>query len=163
MAINWAFVAVAASIGKAYTTYQAGMAQKAYYDSQADITRLQYKQKEIEAKEDGVKVLKKANADISTIIAKAAAGGMLPNEGSALLAQTMSIKEGAEDFQVSKLNEEIIQNLGLVEFQNLKMAGKFAKQAGIMGAIFGLGTDIGQIGMKVYTPPKKTPKKDKKK
>ena len=163
MAINWAFVAVAASIGKAYTTYQAGMAQKAYYDSQADITRLQYKQKEIEAKEDGVKVLKKANADISTIIAKAAAGGMLPNEGSALLAQTMSIKEGAEDFQVSKLNEEIIQNLGLIEFQNLKMAGKFAKQAGIMGAIFGLGTDIGQIGMKVYTPPKKTPKKDKKK
>ena len=152
MAINWAFVAVAASIGKAYTTYQAGMAQKAYYDSQADITRLQYKQKEIEAKEDGVAVLKKANADISTIIAKAAAGGMLPNEGSALLAQTMSIKEGAEDFQVSKLNEEIIQNLGLIEFQNLKMAGKFAKQAGIMGAIFGLGTDIATIGIKTSTP-----------
>ena len=77
---------------------------------------------------------------------------MLPNEGSALLAQTLSIKEGAEDFQVSKLNEEIIQNLGLIEFQNLKMAGKFAKQAGIMGAIFGLGTDIATIGIKTGTP-----------
>ena len=62
-----------------------------------------------------------------------------------LLAQTLSIKEGAEDFQVSKLNEEIIQNLGLIEFKNLKTAGKYAKQAGIMGAIFGLGTDIGQL------------------
>ena len=159
MAINWAFVAVAASIGKAYTTYQAGMAQKAYYDSQAAMSQLQYKSKEIEAKEAGVEALKETNKALSTIIAKAAAGGMLPNEGSALLAQTMSIKEGAEDFQVSKLNEEIIQNLGLIEFQNLKMAGKFAKQAGIMGAIFGLGTDIGQIGMKVYTPPKKDKKK----
>ena len=149
MANPFVVLAVASSFGKAYATYQAGMAQKAYYDSQADVAKLQYKSKEIEAKEAGVEVLKQTNEALATIIAKAAAGGMLPNEGSALLAQTLSIKEGAEDFQVSKLNEEIIQNLGLIEFQNLKMAGKFAKQAGIMGAIFGLGTDIGQIGMKV--------------
>ena len=152
MANPFVILAVASSFGKAYATYQAGMAQKAYYDSQAAISRLQYKSKEIEAKEAGVEALKETNKAISTIIAKSAAGGMLPNEGSALLAQTMSIKEGAEDFQVSKLNEEIIQNLGLIEFQNLKMAGKFAKQAGIMGAIFGLGTDIAAIGIKTSTP-----------
>lgn len=158
MANPFVVLAVASSFGKAYATYQAGMAQKAYYDSQAVMSQLQYKSKEIEAKDAGVEVLKATNKALSTIIAKAAAGGMLPNEGSALLAQTLSIKEGAEDFQVSKLNEEIIQNLGLIEFQNLKMAGKFAKQAGIMGAIFGLGTDIGEIGIKLYTPPKKKDK-----
>ena len=152
MANPFVILAVASSFGKAYATYQAGMAQKAYYDSQAAVSRLQYKSKEIEAKEAGVEALKETNKALSTIIAKAAAGGMLPNEGSALLAQTMSIKEGAEDFQVSKLNEEIIQNLGLIEFQNLKMAGKYAKQAGIMGAIFGLGTDIATIGIKTGTP-----------
>ena len=152
MANPFVILAVASSFGKAYATYQAGMAQKAYYDSQAAVSRLQYKSKEIEAKEAGVEALKETNKALSTIIAKAAAGGMLPNEGSALLAQTMSIKEGAEDFQISKLNEEIIQNLGLIEFQNLKMAGKYAKQAGIMGAIFGLGTDIATIGIKAGTP-----------
>ena len=157
MANPFVILAVASSFGKAYATYQAGMAQKAYYDSQAAMSRLQYKSKEIEAKEAGVEALKETNKALSTIIAKAAAGGMLPNEGSALLAQTMSIKEGAEDFQVSKLNEEIIQNLGIIEFQNLKMAGKFAKQAGIMGAIFGLGTDIATIGIKTGTP-NSTPK-----
>ena len=146
MANPFVILAVASSFGKAYATYQAGMAQKAYYDSQAAMSKLQYKSKEIEAKEAGVEALKETNKALSTIIAKAAAGGMLPNEGSALLAQTMSIKEGAEDFQISKLNEEIIQNLGLIEFQNLKMAGKYAKQAGIMGAIFGLGTDIATVG-----------------
>ena len=152
MANPFVVLAVASSFGKAYATYQAGMAQKAYYDSQAVMSQLQYKSKEIEAKEAGVEALKETNKALSTIIAKAAAGGMLPNEGSALLAQTLSIKEGAEDFQVSKLNEEIIQNLGLIEFKNLKTAGKYAKQAGIMGAIFGLGTDIATIGIKTGTP-----------
>ena len=155
MANPFVVLAVVSSVGKAYATYQAGMAQKAYYDSQADVAKLQYKSKEIEAKEAGVEALKETNKALSTIIAKAAAGGMLPNEGSALLAQTMSIKEGAEDFQVSKLNEEIIQNLGLIEFKNLKTAGKYAKQAGIMGAIFGLGTDIATIGIKTGTPETK--------
>ena len=142
----YAIVAVAASIGKAYATYQAGMAQKAYYDSQADIAKLQYKSKEIEAKEDGVKVLKKANADISTIIAKAASGGMLPNEGSALLSTTLSLSSGVDDFNVAQINQELMQNLGIIEYTNLKNAGKFAKQSGILGAIFGLGTDIATIG-----------------
>ena len=142
----WTIFAVAASVGKAYATYQQGMAQKAYYDSQADIAKLQYKSKEIEAKEDGVKVLKKANADISTIIAKAASGGMLPNEGSALLATTISLSSGVDDFNVAQINQELMQNLGIIEYTNLKNAGKYAKQAGIMGAIFGLGTDIATVG-----------------
>ena len=146
MANPFAVLAVISSVGKAYATYQAGMAQKAYYDSQADITRLQYKQKEIEAKEDGVKVLKETNKTISTIIAKAASGGMLPNEGSALLSTTLSLQAGVEDFNVAQINQELMQNLGIIEYTNLKNAGKYAKQAGIMGAIFGLGTDIGTIG-----------------
>ena len=152
MANPFVYIAVIASMGKAYATYQSGMAQKAYYDGKADISKLQYKEKQIEAKEAGVEALKETNKALSTIIAKAAAGGTLPEEGSNLVAQTMSIREGAEDFQMAKLNEEIIQNLGLIEFRNLKQAGKIAKQAGIMSAIFGLGTDIGQIGMKTYTP-----------
>ena len=142
MANPWAIVAVVASVGKAYATYQQGMAQKAYYDAQADMSKLQYKAKEIEAKEQGVRAIKEANSAISTIVAKAAAGGTLPTEGTNLLAQMISVREGAEDFQMSKLNED----LGLIEFKNLKTAGKIAKQAGIMGAIFGLGTDIAQVG-----------------
>ena len=43
----WTIVAVAASVGKAYATYQQGMAQKAYYDSQAVMSQLQYKSKEM--------------------------------------------------------------------------------------------------------------------
>ena len=39
-----------------------------------------------------------------------------------------------------------MQNLGIVEFTNLRAAGKAAKQAGIMSAIFGFGTDMATLG-----------------
>ena len=54
--------------------------------------------------------------------------------------------------EITALREEItglrdeITGLREKEYTNLKNAGKTAKQAGIMGAIFGLGTDIATIG-----------------
>ena len=88
---------------------------------------------------------------------------MLPNEGSALLSTTLSLQAGVEDFNVAQINQELMQNLGIIEYTNLKNAGKFAKQAGIMGAIFGLGTDIGEIGVAggFETKPTKTDGKKK--
>ena len=142
----WAIVAVVSSIGKAYATYQQGMATKAYYDAKADEALLKYKSKEVEAKEQGVKVLKATNDSLSEMIAKAAASGIMPMEGSAATAQIASLRVGSEEFAISLINQELMQNLGLLEFKNLKTAGKQAKKAGIMGAIFGLGTDIATVG-----------------
>jgi hypothetical protein len=121
--------------------------KKAYYDAKADISLLQYKEKRIEAKEKGVDALKLTNETLSAIIAKGGAGGMLTNEGSIMINQLVTLRSGAEDYGLSGINQELIQNLGIVEFTNLKTAGKHAKQFGIMNAIFGLGTDIGSMGM----------------
>ena len=62
------------------------------------------------------------------------------------VAQIVSLRSGSTDFSVTQINQELAQNLGLIEFSNLKAAGKGCKTIGIMGAIFGLGTDIGTIG-----------------
>ena len=142
----WTIVAVIASVGKSYATYQSGMATKAYYDAKADEALLKYKSKEVEAKEQGVKVLKATNESISTLVAKAAASGIMPMEGSAATAQIASLRVGSEEFAISMINQELMQNLGIIEFGNLKAAGKNAKQAGILGAIFGFGTDIATVG-----------------
>ncbi len=138
----WTILSVASSAMQAISAYQQGMAAKAAMDAQADVQRLQYKTKVVEAKEQGVKVLKETNRALSTAIAQAGASGILTNEGSALLNQTMSIRSGVEDFQVSKLNEEILQNLGLMEVRNSKEAGKIKAQQGIMGALTGFGTGL---------------------
>ena len=146
MAFPWAAIAVAASAGKAYAAYYEGMAKKAYYDAQADMKLLQYKDKRIESKEAGVKVLEETNKALASIIAKGAAGGILVDEGNILVAQQVSLRNGVEDFNVAQINQEIMQNLGIVEFTNLRAAGKAAKQAGIMSSIFGLGTDMATLG-----------------
>jgi len=153
----FAILAVVAAVGKAYATYQAGMAQKAYYDAQADQSRLKYKSEEIEAKEQGVKALEESNKMLSTIIAKGASSGFLVSEGTNKLAQIITVKSGVEDFNTATLNQEIIQNLGLIEFGNLKAAGKSAAKAGIYKALFSLGADIGTVGATGGLTPKSSP------
>ena len=135
-------LSVASSIGQAFASYQQAAAMQAYYDAQADISRLQYAQKRVEAKEQGVQVLRATNRAIGTSIAQAAAGGILGTEGSALLGQTISLREGMQDYRLSQMNAQILGNLGAVEYQNLKQAGAIQQQQGVLGALTGFGTDI---------------------
>ena len=110
--------------------------------------KLKYKSKEVEAKEDGVKVLKETNKYLSELIAKVDPVGSCYMEGSMEVAQIVSLRSGSTDFSVTQINQELAQNLGLIEFSNLKavVKGLQNKKFGIMGLIFGLGTDIGTIG-----------------
>ena len=142
----WTVIAVASSVGKAYATLYSAAATKASMDAQADISALQFKEKRIEYKEQGVEALKETNKALGTIVARGAAGGALTNEGSILTSQIVSLREGAEDFSLAALNQELTQNLGIIQFNNYKIAGKQAKKMGYLNAIFGLGTDMGQLG-----------------
>ena len=142
----WTVVAVASSVGKAYATLYSAAATKASMDAQADISALQFKEKRIEYKEQGVEALKETNKALGTIVARGAAGGALTNEGSILTSQIVSLREGAEDYSLAALNQELTQNLGIIQFNNYKIAGKQAMKMGYLNAIFGLGTDIGKMG-----------------
>tara|TARA_E500000305_G_scaffold83573_1_gene69365 strand:- start:1721 stop:2269 length:549 start_codon:yes stop_codon:yes gene_type:complete len=135
-------LSVASSVSSAFANRQQAAAMKAYYDAQADVSRLQYESKRIEAKEQGVAALKNTNRAIAAIVAKAAAGGVLSTSGSALLGQTISLAEGARDLRTSQLNQSIFSNMGAVDFQNLKAAGEAKLQTGTLGALAGLGTDL---------------------
>ena len=142
----WTVIAVASSVGKAYATLYSAAATKASMDAQADISALQFKEKRIEYKEQGVETLKETNKALGTIVARGAAGGALTNEGSILTSQIVSLREGAEDYSLAALNQELTQNLGIIQFNNYKIAGKQAMKMGYLNAIFGLGTDMGQLG-----------------
>lgn len=152
----YAVIMVAASLGKAYAQVYGAAATKASIEAQADIAKLQYKERKIEYKEKGVEVLKETNKAIGTIIARGAAGGALTNEGSILTSQIVSLREGAEDFSIAAINQEITQNLGIIAFNNAKIAGKQAMKMGYMNAIFGLGTDIATASTTGMFDPKPT-------
>lgn len=135
-------LSVASSIGQAFASYQQAAAMKAYYDAQADLSRLQYAQKKVEAKEQGVKVLKATNKALGAAVAQAAAGGILSTEGSALMQQQVSLRGGAEDFNLTQFNVDMLQNMSAIEYANLTQAGKTTMQSGIMSALTGFGTNI---------------------
>ena len=63
------------------------------------------------------------------------------------VAQIVSLRSGSTDFSVTQINQELAQNLGLIEFfKSQGLVKGLQNKFGIMGAIFGLGTDIGTIG-----------------
>ena len=59
MANPWAIIGVISSIGKAYATLYSAAATKASLDAKADISALQFKERRIEFKEQGVEALKR--------------------------------------------------------------------------------------------------------
>lgn len=138
-------LSVASSLGQAFASYQQGLAMKAYYDAQADISQLQYAQKRADAKEQGVRVLQETNKALGSALAQAAAGGILGTQGSALMQQTISLRQGMQDFRMANLNAELLTNMGALEYNNLKQAGNIKLQSSAFDALTGFGTDLVNI------------------
>lgn len=155
MSLFFTALSVASSVTQAFAARQQAAAMKAYYDSQADISRLQYESKRVEAREQGVQVLKAVNQAMGSALAQAAAGGILATEGSALLGQTNSFKEGIRDFRMANLNQELLQNMSELEYNNLRQAGIIKAEIGTIDALAGLGTDLVDIERRGLFEPAK--------
>ena len=59
----------------------------------------------------------------------------------------MSVRRGSEDFGISGLNQILMENIGAVEFANLKQAGKYAKKFGVINTIADLGMSVANYKM----------------
>jgi hypothetical protein len=135
-------LSVASSITGAFMNLRQAQAMKAYYDAQADIAKIQYESKRVQAKEQGTQALKNANRAIGSIVAKGAAGGVLTTTGSVMLGQTISLADGVRDLNTSEYNANLLNNIGAIQYSNLKDAGDSALQGGILSALSGLGTNL---------------------
>ena len=147
---------VAGTIAQTYGNLYAAYAQKAAYDAKADWTLRTYKSKKLDAKEAGIKVLKRLNSDLATIIANGAAGNVMTTSGSIYMQKIMSVRRGSEDFGISGLNQILMENIGAVEFANLKQAGKYAKKFGVINTIADLGMSVANykmLGLNKYNTP----------
>jgi len=133
---------VASSMVKAYSTVYEGFAMKAYYDAQAAMSQVKYKSLKLQAKEEGIRAMEAMNENLSTLIARGAAGGTLTMDGSNLITQFITHRTGVEDVFTARINEELQQNLGVIEFNSLRRAGKLSKKYGYINAVGQLGMDV---------------------
>ena len=135
MAINWTAIAVTAVAAKAYGTLYQGYAMAAYYQGKADIALLQGRTKAVEAKENANIALRKMNETIASNIAKGAAGGVTPFDGSMSVLNQMSMRYGVTDFFQAKDTQEIVTAFSVAEAAMLNNAAKTTKKGAIITAV----------------------------
>ena len=135
MAINWTAIAVTAVAAKAYGTLYQGYAMAAYYEGKAELALLQGRTKAVEAKENANIALRKMNETIASNIAKGAAGGVTPFDGSLSVLNTMSMRYGVTDFYQAKDTQEIVKAFSVAEAAMLNNAAKTTKKGAIITAV----------------------------
>ena len=135
MAINWTAIAVTSLAEKAYGTLYQGYAMAAYYQGKADIALLQGRTKAVEAKENANIALRKMNETIASNIAKGAAGGVTPFDGSLSVLNTMSMRYGVTDYYQVKDTQEIVTAFSVAEAAMLNNAAKTTKKGAIITAV----------------------------
>lgn len=130
-----AFAAVSA-VGQ----LSAGAAQQEQYNAQAAQAQLKGRSEAIAYKQQGADVLKKLNENMATIVARAAAGGVLANTGSAAALQGYSMKEGVREFNISKDNAVLAEGMASHQAAIYRQAGRTAMTNAIVGAVGAIGT-----------------------
>lgn len=151
MAAALPIIAVGLSAVSAFGQYQAGRAQAKGLARQAAMTQLQGRAEALKYREQAVATMDRVLRTQATINARAGAGSIDPFSGSALALQDYAMAEGANEIYVSKDNEIVAREGGLIQSAQLMQQSKSAYQAGIFQAVGTLGSaalSYGQIGGK---------------
>lgn len=114
---------------------QAGRQQARAYQAQARQAELKGKQAELQYRQQGLEILRRTRQNISTVTARAAAGGLDPYSGSPQSLRNYAAATGTEEFYLSQENAQLAQITGEVNAQQYRMAASQARRQGFMNAI----------------------------
>lgn len=133
----------------AVSQIQAGRQQARAYEAQARQEELKGKQAELQYRQQGLEVLRRTRSTMSTVTARAAAGGLNPYSGSPQSLKNYASATGTEEFYLSRENAQLALVTGEINAQQNRMAASQARRQGMIGAIGTLasaGMTYGQIG-----------------
>jgi hypothetical protein len=132
------------------------------------------KQDELKYKQQGLEVLKKTNATMASVTARAAAGGMDAYSGSPQALRQYARATGTEEYYLTEENAILQDAVAKINETQFMMAAKNAKWQGMVGAVttLAMGTaqamqmggsaagassgGSGTLGSPGYTPPSYT-------
>ncbi len=146
-------VGLALGAASAFMQVQQGRTQAAMFEGQArafevqaKFTRFSAKQESLKHKAAAVAELEKTLVNLAKINAAAGAGNIDPFSGNPFGLQNRALDVGGTNYAMADNNRAITVLLGeqqaqmqLYEASRARLAGKAAKQAGVMGALLTLG------------------------
>ena len=113
-------VAIVASIASAVGSVREGYQRQAAYQQQAAMTRIQTEAQKLESErraiqyeQQGTAILRRINVANAAVSARAAAGGVMPFEGSAALIATTSEKTGGREYGFATEGAGSTRRMGL--------------------------------------------------
>jgi len=142
-------VGAAASAVSAIGQIQAGRQQARAYQAQAKQAELQGKQRELQYRQQGVQILRDTRQNISTVTARAAAGGLDPYSGTPSSLKMYAQATGSEESYLARENAELGRISGQVNAQQYRSAASQARRQGFMnaiGTVAGTAMQLGSIG-----------------
>lgn len=125
---------------------QAGRAQARAYERQAEVAKLQAKRTEIQHKQQGVEVLRRLRQNLSTVNARAAAGGMDPYSGTPQGIKDYGTRLGTEEFYLTQENAALSLVTGEINAAQYRDAASQARRQGFYSAIGTMGTAFATYG-----------------
>lgn len=138
------------AVVSAVSQIRQGNLTKKAYDSQARYKELEGRIEATKAKEQGIKALENTRKVLASINATARAGSLEPTVGTPVdLGQYYALNPGFSDFFTAKDNASLALSSANAQAQDLKFAGKQAKQQGLINAIGTIGmatANFAQIG-----------------
>jgi hypothetical protein len=136
--------AVASGIS-AVSQIQAGRAQARAQEAQAKQAELLGKQKELQYRQQGVQILRNTRENISTVTARAAAGGLDPYSGTPDSLKMYARSTGAEESYLARENGQLAMITGDINAQQYRSAAAQSRRQGFMNAIGTVATSAFQM------------------
>jgi len=163
------YAAIAASVISAASSVREGYQREAALQQQARMTRIQTEAQRLESErraiqyeQQGTAILRRINTANAAAAARAAAGGVMPFEGSAALVATMSEKAGGREYGYATEGAGATRRMGLVaaklgelKADQYSQAADTAVESGWMNAAGKLGMaafSYGKLGTPNYAP-----------
>jgi hypothetical protein len=131
------YIAAAASAASSLASAQQ---QSVSMGLQAQQAELQGRQGALNYNKQANSVLDRQNQLAAMIRARAAAGGVNPDTGSAMTLQEVNAQKAGEEFNLAKVNAETSLYGGLAQSQSLQGAADSAEMFGLLSAASTAGT-----------------------
>ena len=124
------------AVASAYTSIKQGNLRKKGLDASARYKELEGRIEAVKAKEQGIKALENTRKVLATINATARAGGLEPNIGTPVdIGQYYALNPGFSDFFTAKDNASLALTSAKAQADDLRQAGKEAKNQGVISAL----------------------------
>jgi len=151
-------VAAIASIASAVGSVREGYQRQAAYQQQAAMTRIQTEAQKLESErraiqyeQQGTAILRRINVANAAVSARAAAGGVMPFEGSAALIATTSEKTGGREYGFATEGAGSTRRMGLVAAKLGELKADPYSQAADTAVESGWMSAAGKLGMAAFS------------